>query len=247
MKKIYNRKKSLPSNMYYIYGKHSAVEAMKNTKRKIIEIFCTENIYSEHLDLVQKFEFHITNNIEIDNILEEKVNHQGILVKTQELAKSDFSSIDLNKDKSLIIVLDNVTDPQNVGAIIRNASSFNADAIITSKTNSVLENSIICKVSTGAIEKVNLIRLPNIIHALDFLKNNGYWIIGLDGHAENPINVPYLKGKIVLVLGSEGEGLRKLVKEKADILYKIPISNIESLNVSSASAIAIYAYYLANQ
>ena len=247
MKKIYNKKNSLPPNTYYVYGKHSSIEALKNTKRKILEVYCSNNIYLEYEEIIKQFKFQLLSNIEIDEILNENLSHQGIIVKTQNLTQDDLSAIDLYKEQSVIIILDQITDPQNVGAIIRNASAFGADAIITTKTNAVLENSIICKVSAGGVEKINLLRVSNIINAIEILKANNYWIIGLDGAAKTNIDHKYLKGKIAFVLGSEGEGLRKLVKEKMDLLYRIPILNIESLNVSSASAIALYAYCLANQ
>jgi 23S rRNA (guanosine2251-2'-O)-methyltransferase len=247
MKNPTKKTHQISANSYYIYGKHSAIEALKNKMRKILDIYCTRNIYSEYQDIIEQFKYNIVDHVYIDNILHSDLNHQGILITTESLAQENFSSIDLTKDKSVIVILDQITDPQNIGAIIRNAASFSADAIITTKVNAALESSLICKISAGSIEKINLIRISNIVNCLEFLQSHGYWIVGLDGNAEEILSEKYLKGKIAFILGSEGEGLRKLIKEKTDFLYKIPISNVESLNVASASAIALYAYYLANK
>jgi 23S rRNA (guanosine2251-2'-O)-methyltransferase len=245
-KKIY-KKNDTPNNHYYVYGKHSAIEALKNTQRKIISIYCTNIIFSEYQNLIKNFPYKISTNHEIDELLQMQANHQGLIVKTEMLTQDKLDITYLTKEQSVILILDQITDPQNIGAIIRNGAAFGADAVITSKTNSVLENSVISKISAGAIEKIQLISVVNISNYISILKKHGYWVVGLDGDAKESINHNYLKGKIAFVLGSEGSGIRKLVKENVDILYKIPISNVESLNVASTSAIALYSYYISNK
>jgi 23S rRNA (guanosine2251-2'-O)-methyltransferase len=247
MKILYKKKNNLPENTYFIYGKHPALGALENPNRKIIEIYCIEKIFLENRLIISKFPYKILSQEEMDVLIGQNNNHQGLAVKVAKLDEVSLESIDLAKEKSVILILDQITDPQNVGSIIRNAAAFGVDAIITTKVNSILESSLICKVSAGAVEKIKLIKVSNIINSIEFLKRNQYWVVGLDGYAEQTIQQKYLKGKIVFILGSEGEGLRKLVKENADFLYKIPIASVESLNVSSASAIALYSYYLANE
>ena len=153
----------------------------------------------------------------------------------------------LSKQESLILLLDNIQDPANIGAIIRNAAAFGVDSIIMTNKNTSLENSSIARTSAGAIEKVNLYSIPNLRQVIKLLKEHNYWIVGLDGNTNKAIDTKYLKGKIGLVLGAEGSGMRHLTKQHCDYLLKIPIEKIESLNVSCASSIACYLYSITNK
>ena len=233
--------------LYYLYGKHTSTEALKNPRRKIKAIFCTPNFLSRHKSLIGQQAYTIKSITEIDNIIGAKVNHQGILLQSQILTEANIQNIDLSKQISLILLLDNIQDPANIGAIIRNAVAFGADAIIMTNKNAASENSTIARASAGAIEKVDLYSVPNLNQVITLLKKHHYWIVGLDGNTHKEIDTKYLGGKIALVLGSESRGIRHLTKKHCDYLFKIPIEKIESLNVSCASSIACYLYSISNK
>ena len=142
-----------------------------------------------------------------------------------------------------MVILDQVTDPHNIGAIVRSAAAFSADAVILTEYNSPSENNTIVKCAAGACESVPLVKVTNLASCMKTLKKEGYWIIGLDGHTETELNQSIFSDKIALVLGSEGTGMRKLTKDNCDYIAKIKISsNLESLNVSNAAAIALYEF-----
>jgi 23S rRNA (guanosine2251-2'-O)-methyltransferase len=139
-----------------------------------------------------------------------------------------------------LLILDEITDPHNVGAIMRTAAGFGINYIITTKKNSTKDSSVILKTSAGYSELMDLIEVTNLNRTLDELKSVGYFVIGLDGNTNNNIENLQDTKNICLILGSEGKGIRRLVKENCDFLYKIKTTNVESLNVSVACAIAIY-------
>jgi 23S rRNA (guanosine2251-2'-O)-methyltransferase len=171
-------------------------------------------------------------------------NHQGIAIRVNRLAGDSLKDIVVSAGDSehhKIIALDQITDPHNFGAILRTASAFGMDAVITTKDNAVQDNAIVAKTACGALEHLNICYVSNLSQALDLLKENGYWVIGMDANADVTVNKLSEYKKICLVMGAEGAGMRKLTKESCDLLVKIPIkTRIDSLNVSNAAAIAMY-------
>ena len=144
-------------------------------------------------------------------------------------------------------MLDQITDPHNVGAILRSAAAFDVGAVIATDRNAPTESGVMAKAASGALEVVPLITVTNLVQAIEKIKKAGYWIAGMDGNAKQTIAEAKLDRKTALVLGAEGSGLRRLTAEHCDYLVKLPMSGrIESLNVSNAAAVALYELYRRN-
>ncbi len=166
--------------------------------------------------------------------------HQGIIIETMPLPELGLDYI--TKKGGKIVILDQVTDPQNVGAILRTAAAFNVTAIIIPKDNAPEESSALAKAASGTLEILPIIRVTNLVRSIEDLKKHGYWFIGMDGDTETEIgDIKDLSTNTALVMGAEGKGLRRLTREACDYITKIPISvQVESLNVSNAAAIGLY-------
>ena len=184
---------------------------------------------------------------EIDFILKGISNHQGICIRVEKIQPphlSDFIN-NLNKETSIIFLLDQLDDPQNVGAIFRSALAFDIDGIILTDYNSVAENSFLAKTASSAIDKVPFTKIQNISSCIKILKDQGYWIYGLDMEAQSSITDIAFPNKIVFILGSESKGMRRITSSLCDESLKIKMSdNLESLNVSNAAAIMMF--YISN-
>lgn len=224
-----------------MHGKHTVFAALNNPKRVIKNILCTRDIFDSYKDIISKFSYEIVTNNELTQLLGVNIPHQGIAANIKSIFLSDIKDLDLSANNCKIVILDQVTDPQNIGAIIRSAASFNITAIVVPQDNAPDENSTIAKTASGCLELVQIIKVTNLKSTIDYLKKYGFWVIGLDGQATQQLDKKIFSDKIVIVLGSEDKGMRRLVKESCDHLVKIPISSkVESLNVSNAAAIAFY-------
>lgn len=237
------------SNTYWMYGKHPVLAALQNPERKCYELLitsaCKQSIAEEcnFLDKNLACSIRIVDSKELDKVIKNKdVPHQGIALKVAPLESKKLKDIlkNVKSAKSTILVLDNLTDPQNVGAIIRSSVAFGVDAVVIPKNNSSIESAALTKAAVGNYEKMPLCIETNLNNVFRTLREQGYWVLGLDGAAKENISCARNYDKVVLVLGSEGEGMRKLTRENCDLLLKIPIRNAESLNVSNAAAVALY-------
>lgn len=181
---------------------------------------------------------------EITALLPEGAVHQGFALMAAPLIEPHLEDVIAALpagDSGLVIVLDQVTDPRNVGAILRSAAAFGASAVILPERRGAETTAALAKTASGALESVPLVRVTNISRALDTLKAGGFWCVGLDAHATQSLAKTDLSGRVALVLGAEGSGLRRLVAEHCDIRACLPIGPlIDSLNVSAAAAIALY-------
>lgn len=229
------------SKNYYIYGKHPSIAALSNPKRKIIDIFCTQEIFSKHKGLIESFKYKITTNQQLSSLLPKDATHQGIVLLVTQIATSSLNSINLSAPNTKLAILDQITDPHNLGAILRSAAAFGITAIIMTNDSSAEESGVVAKTACGALELVPIIRVVNLKSTIDLLKKQGFWIIGLDGFAKEFISQRILSGKVAMVLGAEGAGMRRLTTAACDMLVKIPISeSMESLNVSTAASIVFW-------
>lgn len=242
-----------------IYGKNSVLSALANHKRIIKQIFTTSN-NNEAINKIAKNRPKLNNIIKIidneylDNILPNKL-HQGLAaeveplnIKNQNDLLGEIYQIQEKSQEKInlpnLLMLDQICDPHNVGAIIRSAAAFGFTKIIFSYHNSIKESPIIVKSSCGAIELVDLYQITNFNNLLAKLKEIGYWVVGLDGKGNIAIDSLKEYLPIVVIAGSEGDGIRSLVKKNCDFLAKITISeSVESLNVSIATAIALNNIY----
>jgi len=226
---------------YYMYGKHPVLSALANENRKIENIFCTIEIFKVHAKLISKHKYEIVDKDFLTKKLGVNSIHQGITAMVQSIFSNNIDDIDLTKNNCRIAILDQITDPQNIGSIIRSAASFEIDAIILPNDNTPNENATIAKTSSGSLEFVKIIKVVNLNKTMEYLKKQGFWIIGFDSDSKEYLTKEVLSNKVVMVLGSEDTGLRRLTKETCDYLVKIPISKqVESLNVSNAASIAFY-------
>lgn len=243
----------LPSGQVYLYGRHPVLSAILNPKRKIYQILVTKNNEAD----LKKFAadnrlslnsfIKIVDNEYIGNLFPHGSTHQGFALITSILNPISYNQF-LDKIENLsskdfpkLLVLDSLTDPQNIGAIIRSAAAFGFNNIVILDRNFPLMSPVLAKASSGMIEVVNLISIANLNNFLADIKKIGYWSVGLAGEAREDVSKVREYSPIALVVGSEGDGIRKLVKENCDLLVKIPMKeNVESLNASTAAAIAMY-------
>ncbi len=225
-----------------LYGLHTVKAALENPRRKILRMMVTKNALTRlELDdaTLARLQPEIVEPRDIDALTGSDAVHQGILIETAALKPRKLQDL---KEGTLILVLDQVTDPHNVGAILRSAVAFGADALITTSRHSPQESGVLAKSASGALEMIDQIEVRNLAEAILELHELGYMTIGLD--SEGPQEMEHtLKGKkIALVLGAEGKGLRQKTRETVNALARLDMPGpIKSLNVSNAAAISLYA------
>ena len=237
----------------WLYGIHPVLAALANPRRRAVRVLMTpeaESSLGPRLDVLAQNhpvglpKPEVLSRETIERNLPRGAVHQGVAAQVQGLDDTDIEDIcraTEGQDGARVVILDQVTDPHNVGAVIRSAAAFGAAAVILPERNSPGDGGVLAKAASGALERVPLVRVVNLARALSRLKQAGFWCVGLDGDAQMAINDSDLSGKVALVLGAEGEGLRRLTREHCDLMVRIPISRgVESLNVSNAAAIVLY-------
>lgn len=227
----------------YVYGRLPSLNSLSNNKAKKAYIHKGLND-SRLLNLIneKKIPLQYVDLDVLDN-LSHKGNHQGVVLEVKPFEYSDLNSIIAASKKSnnpLILVLDEIADPHNFGAIIRSADAFGVDGIIIKNRNQVPINMTVSKVSTGAIEYVKIAQVSNLSVALSKLKENGFWVYAADGSGKDDYQKINYDGPIALVVGSEGNGISRLVLDNSDFVIKIPMQgHVNSLNVSVATGILL--------
>ena len=232
---------------YWLYGRHSCEAALGNPRRKILRIMVTRNAAEKFEPLIGKYidNLEIADDRKISSLLTSDAVHQGIAMLVEPLNDGNPNYAALTQAGDLVVLLDEVTDPHNIGAIMRSASAFGAVAVLTTFRNSPPESGVLAKAASGAVEWVRYLRVRNLVAAIEELKLEGFNVIGLAGEADVQIDKAFSvipKGsKIAIVMGAEGKGIRQVTGAACDILAKIPMdSRQESLNVSNAAAIALW-------
>jgi len=233
---------------FWIGGKHAVLEALKNTNRKIYRIVTTEKnrkLIDQDILKYKNLTLDIKSNKEIDKIFQnEDIIHQNFASEIENLPNEnmkDYLRKSLNQ-KSLIVVLDDITDQRNIGSIVRSCAAFSVDGIVLLDKNFNPTSKIMFKSASGAFEHIKIFAVSNISNTLQILKENNFWIYALDQNSKNEVNNNMNSERVALVFGSEESGIRRLVKENCDFQIKIPIKKIESLNVSNAVAATLGIY-----
>ena len=244
------RKKSHQShgspNRPRFWGKHAVAAALDNPDRRVLRAWATRETAT-----FMQFPDHVAVTLadvaDLGRLVPSDAPHQGVVIEAEPL--DDMWLGDLLADageRSILLVLDQVTDPHNVGAILRSAAAFGALGIVTQDRHSPPEGGVVAKAASGALERVPWVRVVNLARALEEIAEAGFWRIGLAGDAGTDLKDALGPPRVALVLGAEGPGMRSNTREHCDALARLPISDaVESLNVSNAAAIALYAASIA--
>ena len=233
---------------FFIIGQHAVIEALKNTKRKVLRVFLTEeskkNIHrkSPKKDLLKDVKVYFKTKKELDKYsTKENLLHQGYVAEIEHLENPILKDFIKEKNNITLACLDGVTDPRNIGSLIRSAVAFGIDGIIMKERNFPSESKLMFKAASGAIEYINIFEVSNINSTLKNLKDKNFWVYGFDGKGEKNFTDIEWKGNNVLLFGSEGSGMHQHTLKYADFLVKIDIENkIESLNISNSAAIVFH-------
>ena len=235
-----------------IHGVHAVRAALLNPKRTHHELHISENNHEFANNYKSKIKkITILDHKEFKKLYEGEKASQGIVLKTNDFARPNFQQFLKNEnmdDKSVLLALDQITDPQNIGSIMRSCALFNCKGIIVAKNNAPDLTPSLYKAASGAAEIVNYFRVTNLKRSISELKKYGYWAYGFDSsNSRNSGNINFAK-KSILVFGSEGKGMRDLVKKECDEIIKLKIQQnshyqIDSLNVSNAATIALYEFF----
>ncbi len=226
-----------------LWGRHAVEAALKNPERRHRKLWATrEGIESLDGELPADFPLEYADGQDLARLVARDAPHQGLVLECEPLEDLHLDEVLQGDPARPLVVLDQVTDPHNVGAILRSAAAFNACAVVTQDRHAPPESGVVAKSASGALEIVPWVRVVNLSRALEEAAEAGYWRIGLAGETDATLAQVLPTGPVALVLGAEGEGLRANVAAHCDALARLPISNqMESLNVSNAAAIALYA------
>ena len=242
-----------------LYGVHATLAALSNRDRHCRRVLVTKDAERRLGDQLHvlldhrrvRVELETVERAELDRLLPPGAVHQGIAVEAEplpEMALDRLVRLLSGRESVVLVALDHATDPQNVGAVLRSAAAFGASGVIVTDRHAPAATGALAKAAAGALEMVPILTVVNLARALRELKDEGYWCVGLDNAAERVLGGTALPARIVLVLGAEGAGLRRLTRECCDLIVRIPVMPaIESLNVSTAAAVALYELHRRHQ
>jgi 23S rRNA (guanosine2251-2'-O)-methyltransferase len=240
------RKKSHQShgtaNRPRLWGKHAVAAALDNPNRKVLRAWATRET-ADFLQFPKDVPLTIADVADLGRLVPHDAPHQGVVIEVEPLEDAWLDGIhNTAPERAVLLVLDQVTDPHNIGAILRSAAPFGAIGIVTQDRHSPPESGVVAKAASGTLERVPWIRVVNLARALEEIAEAGFWRIGLTGDAQTELKAALGPARVALVLGAEGPGLRPNTRDHCDALARLPISNaVESLNVSNAAAVALYA------
>lgn len=226
-----------------LWGRHAVEAALKNPERQHRKLWATrEGIDTLDGELPPDFPIEYADVHDLARLVAKDAPHQGLVLECGPLEDVFLDEVMDREAARPLVILDQVTDPHNVGAILRSAAAFGAAAIVTQDRHAPPESGVVAKSASGALEVVPWVRVVNLARALEEIAEAGYWRIGLTGHAEATLAEALPAGPVALVLGAEGAGMRQNIEAHCDALARLPITRaVESLNVSNAAAIALYA------
>jgi len=229
-----------PDGPVILYGWHTVTMALANPARQIRKLTLTENaarrLADENIDT--RVPPEIVRPQEIDRLLSPDAVHQGLLAEADPLPSPDIEDLQL---EGMVLVLDQITDPHNVGAILRSAAAFAVKAVVTTARHSPEATGVLAKAASGALELVPVVTVPNLARALTELNERGFLTVGLDSEGGEDLSEVPLREPLALVLGAEGKGLRQLTRETCSIVARLDMpGEIKSLNVSNAAVLSLY-------
>ena len=241
----------MKKSTFYIVGRHAVTAALKNPKRRVLRVFLTEeskkDIHrnSQNQNLLKNIKIYFKTKRELDKYCaREGIMHQGFVAEVEHLETinlKEFVDQNVNKNNINLVALDGITDPRNIGSIIRSAASFRIDGILVKERSFPIESKLLYKSASGCTELMNIFEVTNLNTSLKYLKSKNFWISGFDSDGGKNFVENDWKGKNVLLFGSEGEGLKFQIKKNADFLFRININNkVESLNVSNSASIVFH-------
>ena len=236
---------------FFIVGKHAVFEALKNEKRKILKVFLTEeskkNIHrlSPKKNLLKDVKIYFKTKKELDKYSKnEGILHQGYVAEIEHLEKIELKEFISDKNNLTFVCLDEVTDPRNIGSLIRSAASFNIDGLIVKERSFPSKSKLLYKSASGGAEHLKIFKVSNINTALKFLKTKNFWVSAFDISAKNDFTKHNWKGKNVLLFGSEGFGIKAKTLDNSDFRFKVGMkNNIESLNISNTVSVVCHHIY----
>jgi len=223
-----------------LYGAHTVREALLVGKRELLALFATENALPRITEAAARarLEPRLVEARELTRRLGEEAVHQGLLLEARPLPELGLDEIE--SKSGIVLALDQITDPHNVGAMLRSAAAFAVDAAIVTERHGPQFSGVLAKAASGALEHVPIITVVNLARSFEQLSRRGYWLVGLDSAGETDLEAAPLRAPVVLALGAEGKGLRRLTRERCDLVARLDMPGpIRSLNVSNACAVAL--------
>ena len=237
--------KGAGGNRYWLTGTHPVRAALGNPDRACHRLLCTDGARADIEPLARQrgVPLEVADRQEIDRLAGPDMVHQGLAMEVEPLEPLALQDLPDAAPGRPLLVLDQVTDPRNVGAILRSAAVFGAVAMLVQDRHAPPETAALAKAASGALESVPLVRVGNLARALDEVKDAGYWTVGLAGEVDETLNDVPLDRPVALILGAEGDGMRRLTREGCDQVVRIDMvpNEVGSLNVSNAAAVALYA------
>ena len=238
----------MDKSSFFIVGQHAVIEALRNPNRKVLRLFLTEdakkNIHRKNpgKNSLEDVKVYFKSKKEMDKYTsKEQLMHGGYVAEIEHLNQPDLKEFIKEKKDCTFVCLDEVTDPRNIGSLIRSASSFNIDGLIIKERHFPKDSKLMYKSASGSMEHLNIFQVSNINSTLKNLKEKNFWVYGFDAKGDKDFTNIKWEGKNILLFGSEGFGMRKHTSKYADFFVKIDISNeIESLNISNSAAIVFH-------
>ena len=241
----------MKKSSFLIAGKHAVTEALKNPNRKVLNVLLTEdskkklNKDNNNLNLLENVKLYYKTRRELDRLCsKEQISHQGLIAEIEHLEEinfKDYLKSTENKKYTTFVALEEVSDPRNMGSIIRSAASFNIDGLIIKERLFPSESKLLYRSASGSMEHINIFEVSNINTILKYLKTKNFWICGFDKDGKKDFTEHNWEGNNVLLFGSEGYGLKYQTSKNSDFLFKITINKkIESLNISNSASVVFH-------
>ena len=245
---MYKKHKIMNKSSFLIVGQHAVIEALRNPNRKVLKVFLTEeskkNIHRKNpkKNVLEDIKVYFKSKKELDKYTsKDQMMHGGYIAEVEHLNQPDLKEFIKRKNNLTFVCIDEVTDPRNIGSLIRSAASFNIDGLIVKERQFPSDSKLMYKSASGCMEHLNIFEVSNINSTLKNLREKNFWVYGFDANGDKDFTELKWEGKNVLLFGSEGFGMREHTGKYTDFLVKININkDVESLNISNSAAIVFH-------